>query len=289
MKFDLLHLNRRYIYLFVLLAVSIPLVKRYSVQPARMKGAEKLFDVVQNLSVKPGDMAFIAPDFGPGMAAESLPQAEVVVEHLMRRRIPVVFFSLYVQAEPFLESIPRNVAARLMKEQPNEKWEYGKDWVNLGFRSGGYLLIQSIPKSDDLAELFKRDTQGNNLADLPAFRGKKTLENISLLVELTGLQGMLDIYIQFFQKKEYRPTFAHGCTSIVIPEAFVYLDSGQISGLLEGIAGAAWYSVLLKRIFPDRPVDSSLIVNTGLGVAHLVIIAMIVLGNITALVARRGR
>ena len=97
---------------------------------------------------------------------------------------------------------------------------------------------------------------------------------------------MFDNYVQYFTSKDYTPAFGHGCTSITIPEAFIYLDSGQIQGLLGGLAGAAWYSELLRRRYPERPVDESLMLNTGLGVAQLVVIAFIVLGNLAGLLRR---
>jgi hypothetical protein len=288
MRFDIHNIDRRIIYALVFLALSIPLINKWSVRPARLKAAEKFYEVVDTLKSGPSDIAFVALDFGPGMAAETGTQAEVVIEHLLRKRIPIALFSQYVLAEPFLESIPQKVAARLSKELPGQTWQYGKDWVNLGYRTGGYLIVQSIPKSENLVELFKRDIRGNNLADLPAFRGVKTLENIKLLAEFSGLVGVFDTYVQFFQKKDYRPIFGHGCTSITIPEAYIYLDSGQLNGLLEGIAGAAWYAVLLNEHFPARIPDNSGILNTGLGVAHLVIIALIIFGNIVGLFFRRA-
>jgi hypothetical protein len=174
-----------------------------------------------------------------------------------------------------------------MKENPGEKWEYGKDWVNLGYQVGGYLRIQNIPKSDNLVELFGKDVRGNNLADIPAFQSVKSLKQIRLLAEFTGLVGVFDTYVQFFKGKDYNPGFVHGCTSITIPEAFIYLESGQIQGLLEGIAGAAWYSELLQMKFPSRIPDKSAVLNTGLGVAHLVIILLVAIGNIMFFVRRR--
>jgi len=185
--------------------------------------------------------------------------------------------------------VPEKIARRLMQEYPGQSWEYGRDWVNLGFRPGGFLIVQGIPKSDNLVELFKEDARGNKLSDLPVFRNIRRLQNIRLLVEVTGLVGMLDTYIQFFQNAAYRPLFGHGCTSITIPEAYIYMDSGQLNGLLEGIAGAAWYSELLNKAYPDRKKDDSVRINTGLGVAHLLIILLILLGNLTALLVFRRR
>ncbi|NLF24814.1 MAG: hypothetical protein GX589_04055, partial [Deltaproteobacteria bacterium] len=147
-------IDRRVIYLLLLLALGAPLLLRYSVKPARMASAERLFKVVEETKFGPNDIAFIAMDLGPSTKAENGPQAEVIIEHLMRRRIKFAVFSIYYQSEPFLESIPMGVAERLMKEMVGQVWEYGKDWVNLGYRPGADSLIQGIPKSKNLAELF---------------------------------------------------------------------------------------------------------------------------------------
>ncbi|RMG40514.1 MAG: hypothetical protein D6719_10710 [Candidatus Dadabacteria bacterium] len=284
---NLANLDRRIVYLLVFLALSIPLVQRYSVRPARMESAEKLYRIVQELDSEKKGVAFVALDFGPNTKAENQAQAEVVIEHLMRKRVPVVLFSLYALAEPFLKLVPERVASRLMKEHPGEKWVYGQDWVNLGYRPGASLLIQSIPKSDDLDELFKKDVRGNDLKDLPATRHFKSLKDIVFLAEFTGLVGVFQNYVQFFRSKDYVPKFGHGCTSITIPEAYIYMDSGQLNGLLEGIAGAAWYSELLMRDNPEREIDSSALINTGLGVAHLILIALIVFGNVMGFLERK--
>ena len=195
----------------------------------------------------------------------------------------MILFSLYYLAEPFLKSVPEEVARQLEREHPGETWEYGRDWINLGYRPGAGVLIQAIPKSENLAELFEKDARGNRISELPAFSGLRTLRQIAFLAEFTGLVGVFDNYVQYFTSKDYTPAFGHGCTSITIPEAFIYLDSGQIQGLLGGLAGAAWYSEMLRQRYPERPVDESLMLNTGLGVAQLVVIAFIVLGNLAGL------
>ena len=280
-------IDRRVIYLFVFLALAWPLLTQWSVPAARMEAAERLYTLIEDTPVQAPDVAIVAFDFGPSLVAENGTQAEVVLEHLMRRRTPIALFSLYIQAEPFLKSIPEKVAARLMLEFPGQRWEYGRDWINLGYRPNGILMVQGLQKSQNIAELFATDVRGNKLSESPIFQGVKTLENIKLLIEISGLVGMLDTYVAFFQKENYRPAFGHGCTSITIPEAFIYLDSGQIKGLLEGISGAAWYSHLLQKKYPQRIPDKSGVMNTALGVAHGVILVLILIGNLTSLRRRR--
>lgn len=283
---DLSNLDRRIIYILVVLALSIPLLMKYSLKPVRMASADRFYAQVEALNNSTPGIAFVSLDFGPSTKAENAAQAEVVIEHLMRRRIPLVVFSLYQLSEPFLTKIPESVAARLNAEAEGSSWAYGTDWVNLGFRPGNALVIQNIPKTKDLVSLFKKDALGNSLSELPLFKNVRTITDIKFLAEFTGLVGVFDTYVQFFQREDYKPSFGHGCTSITIPEAYIYLDSGQIQGLLEGIAGAAWYSNLLEQAHPKRKPDSSALINTGLGIAHLVIIMLVLLGNITPAMRR---
>ena len=279
--------QKRLIYIFVLLALGIPLLMKFSSTPARMPAAEKFYNAIADLKIQHGDIAFVALDFGPTTKAENETQAFLLIEHLMRRRIPFALFSYYYQGEPFLTSIPEEVVKKL-EQETGEKWAYGKDWVNLGYRPGAGMLIQAIPKSSNLVELFKKDAKGNNLAHVPVFSNVRSIKNIKLLAEISSLAGVVDVYIQFFQSGEYKPPFLHGATSISVPNVFIYLDSGQMTGLLEGVAGAAWYSKLLSDEYKNREIDSAPLINTSLGIAHLVLIFLIVLGNIVASFSRRS-
>ena len=273
-------LTLRLIYLIVFVALSWPLIKKYSLPPAEMEQANKIYKLLDSFVLGENGIAFVALDFGPSTIAENKPQAESLIEHLMRRHIHFALITQYALASPFLESIPQQVAQRLMRELPSERWEYGKDWVNLGFQPGGSLFLQSLAKAEDLTAFFKKDAKGTPLSEISAFHGVKTLKDVKLLGEFTGLTGMFSSYVQFFKTEDHTPVFIHGCTSITIPDAYIYLDSGQLMGLFEGIAGAAWYSVLHTRAHPSREQGDSLLVNTALGVAHLVLLALIVAGNV---------
>jgi hypothetical protein len=226
-------------------------------------------------------------DFGPNTVAENEPQAQVLLEHLFRRRIPVVLLSQYQQAERFLTKIPNDIAKRLEDEMPGQQWRYGEAWVNAGFRPGGSIFIQSMVNAADVSKFLGRDVNGMPISHYPTFSAIGGVERVKLVGEITGLVGVFDNIIQFFQKNDYRPTIVHGCTSITIPEAYIFLDSGQLKGLLEGIAGAAWYSEVLKEHFPRSENGELLVTNTALSAAHIVLILLIVLGNIVPLFERR--
>ncbi|NDC39540.1 MAG: hypothetical protein EBZ48_16130, partial [Proteobacteria bacterium] len=225
-----LRLDRRVIYLLVLLALSVPLLAKYSIRPARMAAAGKLFDAIERFEGGPRKIALVSLDFGPSTIAENGSQADVVIEHLLRRRIPFAVVSLLAESAALLNEIPDKAARRLMRENPGQHWQYGTDWVNLGYLAGGYIAIQSMAKVDDLKTVFKKDVRGNNLADLPAIAQVQSIRDIGILVEITGSPGTFESYVQFFQTADYRPLFGHGCTSIMTPQSYIYLDSGQLHG-----------------------------------------------------------
>lgn len=281
------NIDRRIIFLFVAISLSLPLIFKVSLPPVEMQTANSFFKEVNNLKKNNSSIILISMDWGPNTLAENKPQTEVAIEHLMRRRIPFALITIYSLASPFLDNIPKDIAEKLEKENPGQKWTYGKDWVNLGYRPGSSIMIQGIAKAENLHQHLKTDAAGTPLADIPCMRNIKTIKNIPMLMEFTGLSGALSAWIQFFQADNFRPAFVHGCTSISIPEAYIYYVSNQLVGLLEGVAGAAWYDTLLTRDNNNREKTSATFINTSLAYAHLLIIALIILGNVAMIIDKR--
>ncbi len=280
---------RRLIYLLMIIAVGAPVLLGVSRQPSRLVSAERMYSVIEGVKFVPGEVAMVWLDFGPNTIAENEPQAVVIIEHLFRRRVPVVLLSQYQQSEGFMRSIPQEVAARLEREFPGEYWRYGDAWINAGYKPGAAIFIQALVNAPDLSKFLGRDVTGMPIAHYPRFASIASVERVKLVAEVTGLVGVFDTVVQFFQKKGYRPTLVHGCTSITIPEAYIFLDSGQLNGLLEGIAGAAWYSEVLRARFPQSDNSKLLVTNTALSAAHIMIILLIVIGNLGPLFARFKR
>jgi hypothetical protein len=278
--------SRRLIYLIMIVAVAAPILFGISQRPSRLVSAERMYDVIENVKVQPGEVAMVWLDFGPNTIAENEPQAMVMIEHLFRRRIPVILLSQYQQAERFLSRVPQTVARQLEAEMPGQTWRYGEAWINVGYKPGAAIFMQSLVNASNVSGFLGRDVNGMPISQYPTFASIGGIERVKVVGEVTGLVGVFDTIIQFFQKKGYRPTIVHGCTSITIPEAYIFLDSGQLNGLLEGIAGAAWYSEVLKNAHPSSDNSRLLVTNTALSAAHLVIIGLIIVGNLVPLFSR---
>lgn len=277
-------IDRRWIYLLVFVSLAVPTWFRWQLPPAQMKTSDAFYQAIEQLPAQSNKLALVAADWGPSTQAENKPQTEVAIEHLMRRRIPFALVSLIPYAQPFLENVPKEIAAKLKKELPGEEWHYGKDWVNFGYQPNALASIQGIAKAGLLSEFWKTDVAGTPYSDIPCLKEVKTIKDILMLIEITGSIGTFNFWIQFFRSDDYRPPFVHGCTSITIPEAHIYLASKQLVGLLEGAAGAAWYEKLLTDHYPGRELGTAIRTNTTLAVAHLLIILLIVIGNIATFV-----
>lgn len=278
--------ERNIVFGLIILVLSFPLISKVELRPAKMKTAEDAYSYLSGKSAKVAGSVVVAVDFGPGTSAENKPQAKVVIEHLMRNRIPFALTSLYVLASPYLKELPLEIAEDLKKEDPSQTWEYGRDWVNFGYLPSGAIQLQSLAKSDDWRAFLKFDAFGIPMSDIPVMDKFKTLSDVSALVEITGLQGLLSAWLQYFQTEKHTPKFIHGCTSISIPEAFAFYSSGQLTGLFEGIAGAAWYEQRMREDNPNRILNLAQTVNTGVSFAQILIVVLVLFGNLKRFIWR---
>lgn len=278
--------DRRIIYLIVAVSLALPIILNISLKPARMQTATEFYEAVDALETDSGKIALVAFDWGPGTMAENMPQTELAIEHLMRKRIPFAAITSYTLAKPFLQAVPRAVAKRLA-EETGETWVYGKDWVNLGYKPGWSLMIQALAKSENWHEYLKEDANATPIAAIPMMKNVTSIKDVAMLLEFTGLVGAFNAWLGYFQTTDHTPTLLHGCTSITIPEAYIFYESNQIVGFFEGVAGAAWYEMMLAEKYTSRPKHNVAIgINSGLSFAQLGIIFFIFLGNVGLLVNR---
>lgn len=281
--------ERWIVFSLVFVFILIPLVSGVRMKPASMKSSQSLYGVIDELKPEDNKIVLVALDWGSGTSAENEPQSKLIIEHLLRKRIPFALVTLYNLAAPFLDKLPKEVVQKLQEEDPSQSWEYGKDWVNLGFLPNGTIQVQALSKSQNwkLENNFKTDAYNTPVNQIPLMEKITNIKDISALVEITGLVGLFSTWLQFFQTENYTPKMLHGCTSITIPEAFIYFSSGQLKGFFEGIAGAAYYEFLLEKDFPNRNLDFAKVVNTGTSFAQILVLILICVGNAMYFINRK--
>ncbi len=102
--------------------------------------------------------------------------------------------------------------------------------------------------------------QVNSFADFP------------LVVDLAS-SAIADYYIRIAATRYHR-TMVLGATAVMAADYYPYLSSGQISGLIGGMKGAAEYERLLDTIGDARRgMDAQSLV-------HVIVVTLVILGNL---------
>lgn len=101
----------------------------------------------------------------------------------------------------------------------------------------------------------------------------KNFSDLAIIVNISGgLPGTKEWILQV--QSRFHIKLISGCTAVSAPEFYPYLQSGQLSGLLGGMKGAAEYEQLMgKPGLGTKGMDSQ-------SVAHIVIFFFILVGNI---------
>ncbi|HVP15166.1 MAG TPA: hypothetical protein VMS88_06455 [Terriglobales bacterium] len=263
----LARLDRRWIFLVTGLLVLIPLLWPLNLPLTPAPPVRAYHDAIA--SVPPGSHVLVSADFDPAARPELEPMLRTTLRQLLQRRCKVVVVVLYQGGPLLVDQIVRDVAAA-------QGAVYGRDLVNLGFKAGNeavmVLMGQSIPNT------FPRDQSGADVRTLPVMRDVRNYSSFRLLVSIaTGYPGTKE-YVQQVQGRFHIPIVA-GVTAVTAPTMYPYLQSGQLRGLLGGMAGAAEYERLMnERGAASRGMDAQ-------SLAHVFVALCIVLGNL----AQRAR
>lgn len=265
------NLDRRYLYALLILAVALPFFFNVPMTVPATQSTESLYDKIESLPA--GSFVLFGGDWSAGTRGENRPQSEVLIRHMMRKKLR---FALIAFADPQGKTLMQDIAVQF---QSQYGYREGVDWVNWGWRvaSGQENFLKAL--AQDVLTTAGTDIHGAQVATLPVMQGIRTGRDFSLIIDVTGTASY-QAYIQFLQGPCKVP-MALGTTAVMAPEAFNYLDSGQLSGMLNGVQGA--YEYEQKLGIEGRATRAGL----SLSFAHLLIIGMILLGNGAMLMERR--
>jgi len=260
-------LDRRWIFLVMLVAMSFPLIVHMKLPVRASPEARGFYENIEKLQA--GDVVYLASDYDPGGKAELDPMLLAVLDRLFQKNVKIVGATLWPAGSPLLERAYK-------AEAPKYNKVYGVDYVHLGFKEGKENVMVQLGKS--IREVFPVDYYGTPLDSLPlmhsGLNGKPIdkLNDTKLLVNISiGYPGTKE-WVQQVRSRFNLPMIS-GCAAVSAPEYFPYVQSGQLSGLLGGLAGAAEYEEMIDR--PGWGVTGM----AAQSLAHVTIVLLIVLGN----------
>lgn len=264
----LMNIDRRIVFVLVALAVIIPTLLPVSLPISVSEPTQKLYDYID--SVPPGATIMIAFDYGPSALAELNPMAKAVLKQCFDKNVRVIGITLVADAPTLAHTIIEEVAKK-------NGAVAGKDYVFLGYRPGGSLVI--IGMGTSIASVFDSDYSGKVLAEIPIMENITNYDQIALLLDLAS-GNSVESWITY-ANAQYNLRIAAGVTGVIISQMYPFLQTGQLEGLIAGISGAAEYERLV-----DTPAKGMQWINIE-SFVHLLIVGLVILCNIAFFIRRQ--
>jgi len=284
MRFSWDNIDRRWIFLMMLITVAGPMLAQLVFPEIPTPYARSVFDAIENL--KPGDKVLVAFDYDPASEAELGPMATDFIHQCCEKKVKIYFIALWPVGPVMIQDTIRNVI-----EADYPQLIYGQDYVNLGYKSGYEGVIKVIVT--DLRSLYTTDARGSSIEQIAMCRDVKNIQSMKLIVAVSaGYPGAKE-WIQYaVTPYPDKISLVAGSTGVQSPQLFPYLPD-QMVGLLGGIKGAAEYEKLVNDKYggpTPSPKYQEAIRRMGPQLfAHLLMIGLIVAGNVIYFTQRRRK
>ncbi len=268
-------LDRRWLFLVVGILVFVPLLWPIGLPIVPSRPSEQFASAIESLP--DGARVLMSCDYDPASRPELVPMTKTALRQLWRKHCPVVVTVLWPGGAGLVDQTIEEVANEFRAR--GVKLVDGTDYVNLGYKAGNEAVM--VLMGQGIKSTFPEDQRRRDTSTLPVLHDVTNYSSFALLVNISaGYPGTKE-WVQQVNSRFHLPMVS-GCTAVSAPEYFPYLQSGQLRGLLGGMAGAAEYEKLEGENGPaTRGMDAQ-------SLAHLFIAACILLGNAVVRSARRG-
>ncbi len=272
--------ERRIIFLFIGIAVSVPLLFDITFSEKATPIVKGVYDKVDNLPS--GSVILISFDYGPSMAPEVEPMSNAFIRHSLAKDHKVIIMGLWATGQSLGASAVENV---IKKEFPNKI--DGVDYINIGYKAGNQGVLNVI--ITDFRKMYATDVNGVDLDSVQIFQGIRSLKDMDLMISVGGGFPGIKEWVLFAADPGNIP-LAGASAAVSTPLLYPYYPM-QLIGLLGGIKGAAEYESEMKKNYPqfaDMPTPGIEMMGPQT-LAHMVVMAFIVIGNLSFFFAKRRK
>ncbi len=258
----------RVIFAMVLLAVVVPFLLQSDWSGTSISVSSEVgsfFDTVEALP--PGSHVLMSFDYDPATAEEMDPQARIIMDQLMRKGVSVLTMSLTPQGAAIAQQMLNSIEADYSKR------EYGKSYVNLGYLSGNEVALRAI-LVQGLPSMFLHDYRdGQPVSGFSAMQGISHLEDVEAIIDVAGDARFVRWWVEQVGSRSEVPLLA-AVSGTALVGAEPYYRSGQLQGIMGGIAGAAEYEIANNS--PGRAVAAM----DSQSAVHVLVVLLILVGNV---------
>ncbi len=270
-------IDRRIIFVFIGLAVVIPLLFGATLKEETTPIVQAFFDTVDELPE--GSRVLLSFDYGPTTAPEIQPMVDAIVRQCGERKCKMYMMAVWATGH----NLTWETIEKILKPEFPE-YEYGIDYINLGYKAGNQGLIRVILV--DFKMMYSTDANNTAIDDFPMMKNIRNLKNFDLIISFGGGFPGIKEWVLYAGDPGKIP-IGGGCTAVSAPLLYPYYPN-QLIGILGGAKGAAEYENALIQAYPkykDRKMAGmSLMMSQA--VAHVVIMFFILFGNVLYFIQR---
>lgn len=267
----LLHLDRRWIFLAMFLAVAVPILLKLTFPEFPSAKARTVFDTIEGLPE--GSKVLISLDYDPASQGELAPMSSAFTRHCCEKKLKLYYMTLWDRGPPIVQG----AMDLIQREYPHMK--YGVDYVNFGFKAGLQVAVRNAVSN--MKNDFLTDQYGTSIQQIPMSKDVKNLQEMDLLICVgSGSPGPKE-WVQF-AAAPYGLKMLAGSPGVQTPQLLPYIPQ-QLAGMLGAIKSAAEYEQTLIDAKPQLakvPEAKEGLRRMGPQlVAHVLMVVLIVLGN----------
>ncbi len=280
----LLNIDRRVIFIVIGAVLIIPIIFPFGFRTPVTRPTQKLFDAVEAIPPKSKALT-LSIDYDPQTEPELHPMAIALLRHAFAGQRRVLVLALYVQGLGLAEDALTTVVSEFNERatSPEDSIVYGRDYVFLGWQPPPVIPILGMGTS--IRKVFPADFYGNRTDALPMMQDIDKYSDMDLLVSISG--GTAPVWYAMYAQSRFGIAVGAGVTAVSVADFFPYLETGQFSGMLAGMKGAAEYEELVAS---NLGVGGRTKAQEGMSsqaAAHIAIMVFVILANIGYIVRRR--
>ncbi|MBN1296081.1 hypothetical protein JXA80_04825 [bacterium] len=271
----LLTIDRRFIYLFVMLAAVIPFMFKVELDVEVTPEVMSVYSFIDKL--KPGTPILLAADYDPQTQAENGPQAEALLRHMFKNNLRVIIMTLSQDGAAMAEMLSTSISAEYNKIR-------GEDYVYLGYKPYFGIIILSIGQNFRIS--YPADFYDTPLDEIPMMKNIHNYSDLACVIQIGG--GNVTHAWLTNAHERYKVPLAIAVTAVSGPQYYATLQSGQIFGLIGGLKGAAEYETLLRDEYRRLGIIARAIQGMNVqNFVHILIILLTLVGNAAFFVKKR--
>lgn len=273
-------LDRKYIYLAILIGLVIPLIFPPHFPQKLSPQVKKVYEFIDTLPR--GSYIILSADYDPSVQPEVHPMYKAVIKHCIIRGIIPIGMTLNLQGVGLALDAFNDAEVTLGARRDT-------DYVFLGYQAGGAVVMLGL--GEDLKSVYKTDYFGTKTNEIYALKPVKNYRDIALVISFSG--SSIPASWAVYAYTRYGVKIAAAVTGISAGDFYPYIQSGQFIGMLAGMKAAAEYEYAVNELCRQMNIQkystSAIRMMDANSIGQLLIILFIIIGNIGYFLSRRRK